>query len=78
MSEGFKKIRLKPSSLASFSSEVPASVTATKLFPACSLPSASRTRPLKCAYKALGSMVPPDLEDTRNSVLAGSMVSVTD
>ena len=77
MSGGFTKARRKPSAVARSPSAVSGSVIATKCAPARSSPTASSTTRRKYLYNILGSMVPPDFDETRNSVLAGSISPAT-
>ena len=64
MSAAFRNVFLKPSRSPSAASGVPGSVIATKLFP-------ESTSVLKWRYRAFGSMVVPDFDETRNSVRSG-------
>ena len=63
-------MRRKPSPSASSAIDVPGSVMATKW-------RGSGCRPRKWASSAFGSIVPPDLEETMNSVVARSIGSAT-
>ena len=64
-------VRRKPCVLAMASSAVPGSVMAMKCAPALRSPTALQTSAKKYCLKALVSTVPPDLDETMNSVLAG-------
>ena len=76
MSGGLANTRRNPSLSPSPANGVPGSVIAAKWRPAASLPTLDSTTARKWRYKAFVSMVAPDLDDTRKSVVAGSMASV--
>ena len=58
------------------SSDVPASVMATKRLPDSSVPTALSTRPRKYLYSTFGSIVLPDFEETMNRVVDRSTASL--
>src|SRR5215208_2210894 len=68
MSGSFWKTARKPRSSASSTSDEPGSVIAAKWSPALSSPTASRTRAKKYSNCDRVSIVPPDFDETRNSV----------